>query len=127
MEKASPRILLVEDNIDNQLLAKFALQKAGYTVDVAINGKEAVDKSNGFRYDIIIMDIQMPEMDGFQATSKIRNWEKEHDQERVPIIALSAHAIDGYLEDCREKGMDDYITKPLRKDALIECVKKWLE
>ncbi len=127
MEKASPRILLVEDNIDNQLLAKFALQKAGYTVDVAINGKEAVDKSNGFRYDIIIMDIQMPEMDGFQATSKIRNWEKEHGQERVPIIALTAHAINGYLEDCKERGMDDYITKPLKKNTLIECVKKWLD
>lgn len=78
------------------------------------------------RYDLILMDVQMPEMDGFEATRSIRSWEREHGVGRAPIIAMTAHAIAGYREQCLEQGMDDYLSKPLKKDLLLQTVRRYL-
>ncbi len=121
------KILLAEDNVDNQRLAKTILDKAGYPVDVAENGKAAAETVRASHYDLILMDIQMPEMDGFEATNIIRQWEKEANAERIPIIALTAHAVQGYREKCLEGGMDDYITKPMKKSILLDVVGKWID
>jgi signal transduction histidine kinase/CheY-like chemotaxis protein len=121
------RILLVEDNIDNQNLARQILEKAGFAVDIAKNGKEAVEAAKKYRYKLILMDIQMPEMDGFEATALIRELEAERGGERTPIIALTAHAMTGYREKCLEKGMDDYATKPINKKELLEALDRWID
>ena len=121
--KHSVRILLAEDNPVNQKLAKMMLAKAGYPVDVASNGQEAVEKytMSPEEFDLIFMDIQMPKMDGMKATRTIR--EKGFDS--IPIVAMTAHAMKGDREKCLEAGMDDYITKPIKKGPLFEMVEKW--
>ena len=119
-------ILLVEDNVDNQNLVRRILEKAGYWVVIAGNGVAAVSAARQTRYDLILMDVQMPEMDGFEATRAIRAWEREHNVGRVPIIALTAHAIAGYREQCLTQGMDDYLTKPLKKDLMLATVARYL-
>ena len=119
-------ILLVEDNVDNQNLVRRILEKAGYWVVIAGNGVAAVSAVRQARYDLILMDVQMPEMDGFEATRTIRAWEREHNVGRTPIIALTAHAIAGYREQCLQLGMDDYLTKPLKKDLLLATVARYL-
>ncbi|MCC7431213.1 response regulator [bacterium] len=121
------RILLAEDNIDNQNLAKKVLQKSGYQIDVAENGKIAFEAVQRFHYDLVLMDIQMPMLGGFEATKLIRNWEKTNHRERIPIIALTAHALSGYKEKCLENGMDDYVVKPLKKTVLIETIQNWID
>ena len=121
------KILLVEDNIDNQNLAKKILEKAGFAVDIAENGKEAVEAARKYSYKAILMDIQMPEMDGFEATKLIRESEAERGGERTHIVALTAHALKGYRERCLEMGMDDYLTKPLNKKALLETLDRWID
>jgi PAS domain S-box-containing protein len=128
------RILLAEDYPTNQDVAISHLQGAGYQVDLAENGEQAVDACRSKRYDIILMDIQMPVMDGYDATVKIREFEKELDPRepgaidapRVPIIAMTAHAIKGNKEKCLEVGMDDYLTKPLRRKELLAILDKWI-
>ncbi|MFQ5824893.1 MAG: response regulator [bacterium] len=126
-DRVVKRILLVEDNLDNQNLAKKMLEKAGYRVDISDNGQMALEAAHKFQYDLILMDIQMPVMDGFEATKQIRSWEREQKRKRVPIIALTAHAIIGYREKCMEQDMDAYITKPLKKKILLETVEKWID
>ncbi len=119
-------VLLVEDYPTNQKIAMQYLSKAGYQVTLAQNGIEAVDLFKTLRFDLVLMDIQMPEMDGYQATRLIRQYEAElAAHSKVPIIAITAHAIKGYREKCLAAGMDDYITKPLRKKRLLETVLKW--
>ena len=109
--KTCRRVLIVEDNVDNQNLAKRILQKAGYLVDLAENGQQGVEAAQKFHYDLILMDIQMPVLDGFGATLQIRDWERKQGESHVPIIAVTAHAIAGYLERCLQHEMNDYITK----------------
>jgi signal transduction histidine kinase/CheY-like chemotaxis protein len=121
------RILLVEDNVDNQNLAKTILCKAGFHVHVSSHGKIAVEAVKRFNYDLILMDIQMPVMDGFEATREIRKLEQESQNLRVPILALTAHAIGDYRVKCLQNEMDDYITKPIRKKVLLQTIEKWLE
>ncbi len=125
--KNNHRILLVEDNVDNQQLAKKVMEKAGYLVEIAENGQFAVEAARRFQYDLILMDVYMPVMDGFEATKKIREIERSRREERIPIIALTAHAIDGYREKCLRSDMDDYITKPLRKKVLFNTFEKWID
>jgi len=120
-------ILLVEDNPDNQRLAILYLKKGGFRVTVAGDGRQGAAKARDFQYDLILMDIQMPVMDGFEATGKIREIEKQAQRPRVPIIALTAHAIKGYREKCLASDMDDYLTKPIRKKVLIDAVEKWAD
>ena len=123
----SGNILLVEDNPSNQKLAKKILVKRGYHVDIAENGRLAVEAFTRFRHDLILMDIYMPEMDGFEATHEIRTRESEYMEARIPIIALTAHAIEGYREKCFENNMDDFVTKPINKKILFETIEKWLD
>ncbi|KAA3599311.1 MAG: response regulator [Calditrichaeota bacterium] len=120
--RKSKNILLVEDNLDNQALAKKILEKNGFNVEVAANGLEAVEICKNKIFDLILMDIQMPVMDGFEATKQIREIEKEENRERSPIIAFTAHAMSGYKEKCLENDMDDYLTKPIRKKLLLEMI-----
>ncbi|MFQ5708923.1 MAG: response regulator [bacterium] len=121
------RLLLVEDNPDNQQLAKRILEKGGYGVDIAENGAVAVEAFQAFHYDLVLMDVQMPVLDGFEATQRIRAVEQALKEERCPIIALTAHALQGYREKCLQHDMDDYMTKPLKKKVLLETVSRWLD
>lgn len=130
-EKNNTHILLVEDYPTNQQVALSHLNDAGYTVDLAENGQEAVDKYQKKSYDIVLMDIQMPVMGGFEATKNIRGFEKiivENETNKplkTPIIAMTAHAMDGYRQLCLDAEMDDYITKPLLRKNLLAMVEKW--
>ena len=130
--KHSVRILLAEDNPVNQKLAKMMLTKAGYKVEVANNGQEAVEKYKTFPgdFDLIFMDIQMPVMDGIEATREIRKQSSINNQQssikRVPIVAMTAHAMKGDREKCIEAGMDDYITKPIKRDLVFGILEKWV-
>jgi signal transduction histidine kinase len=116
------RVLVVEDNAINQKIAARMLEKNGCRVDLAANGREAVDMADRFPYDLILMDCSMPEMDGFAATREIR---LRRPGNRVPIVALTAHAIAGTREQCLEAGMDDYVTKPMARDAIEKVLRKW--
>jgi PAS domain S-box-containing protein len=119
------RILLVEDNLVNQKVAMIMLQKMGFQVDVAQNGLEAVEAIKKNTFDLIFMDCQMPEMDGYEATKKIKSL--KDDKSKIPIIAMTANAMEGDREKCLAAGMDDYLSKPIRKDKLEEILKKWLK
>ena len=116
-------LLLVEDNELNQKILKIGLTNYFRNIDVAYHGKEALDKFGTSKYDIILMDIQMQEMDGITATMKIREIEKSTNS-HVPIIAVTANALLGDRETCLSAGMDDYISKPFQIDDLIEMMKK---
>ncbi|MEZ4647994.1 MAG: ATP-binding protein [Candidatus Eisenbacteria bacterium] len=123
VEAVRVRILLVEDNIVNQKVARRILEKAGHRVDCAANGREAVEAVSSLPYDLILMDCQMPEMDGFEATTRIRALSEPTC--RIPIIALTANAIQGTRERCLVAGMDDYLSKPINRDALLQMVGLW--
>ncbi|GEM_PF-4038488 len=116
-------ILLAEDNFINEKVAVSMLGKLGLRVDVARNGMEAIEKNDENSYDLILMDCNMPEMDGFQATQEIRKREKDY---RIPIIALTANAMNEDREKCLAAGMDEFITKPFNKSVLVEMIEKWL-
>jgi len=130
--RESLSILLAEDNAVNQILAVKLLTSRGHRVTVAGNGKEAVDAWTKGDFDLIFMDIQMPEMDGYAATRAIRNVEREagqtatlgtgHPGSRIPIIAMTAHAMSGDREKCLEAGMDDYVSKPIKPVELYRAI-----
>jgi CheY-like chemotaxis protein len=102
------------------------LEKLGHQVDAVQNGREAVEAWRSGRYDLILMDCQMPELDGYEATREIRRIEAESGKGRIPIVALTAHAIQGTEQQCREAGMDDYLTKPLDRDRLTDSLDRHL-
>jgi osomolarity two-component system sensor histidine kinase NIK1 len=113
-------ILLVEDNILNQRIVTFSLKKYNHDVTIANNGLEAVNLFRNNKYDVILMDIMMPVMDGLEATVKIREIEKsENFESRVPIIALTANTMDNDREKCISYGMDEFMAKPFEIDKLI--------
>ena len=121
------RLLLAEDNLVNQNVARMQLAKFGYHVDIVANGKEAVAAGKSGNYDVILMDCQMPEMDGYEASSQLRGWERERrDRGEVftplHIIAMTANAMQGDREICFAAGMDDYITKPVRQTELAAAL-----
>jgi len=120
------RVLLAEDNITNQIVAEGMLELFGCRVDLAVNGKEACQAVKDHKYDIILMDCQMPELDGYSATGKIREFEKQTGASRTPIVALTAHAMGGDRERCLAAGMDDYLSKPLHPNQLQDVLEKWL-
>ncbi len=123
-------ILLVEDYPTNQKIAEKNITRAGFNMILAQNGKEAVDIFKTRKFDLILMDIQMPVMDGYEASQRIRDLERQAvgfdpGLKRIPIIAMTAHAVSGIRDKCFEAGMDDYISKPLRRDELIALMDKW--
>ncbi|MFT4648864.1 MAG: signal transduction histidine kinase/CheY-like chemotaxis protein [Glaciecola sp.] len=119
-------ILLVEDNATNQQLMQFILNKAGYSVQVANNGWRAVEAVARGAFDLILMDCQMPEMDGFEATQRIRGMEMVRGG-HLPILAMTANVLQGYRERCFEAGMDDYISKPIQPKEMLVWMEGWLQ
>ena len=120
------RILLVEDNLVNQKITAKILEKNGFTVQVVENGRAAVEAMAAGAYDLVLMDVQMPVMDGLEATRKIRAMEKQLGG-HTPIIALTANAMKGDREKCIDAGMDEYITKPIKPKDLLAAIDKILE
>jgi CheY-like chemotaxis protein len=122
----SLEILLVEDNLVNQRLATRVLEKAGHAVTVAGNGVEALVQHASRPFDLVLMDVSMPQMDGLQATAAIRKRE-EGTQRHTPIVALTAHALVGDRERCLEAGMDGYVSKPLESAILFQTMAEVLK
>ena len=116
------KILLVEDNPTNQKLTEKMLQKAGFSCNISSNGKEALSALKSTKYDLVFMDCQMPVMDGYTATMKIRRRKELKD---LPIIALTANAMNSDFNKCIDAGMNDYLTKPLKYDDLISKIQKY--
>ncbi len=121
---ARTKILLAEDTVINQRLVVRMLEKRGYSVVVAENGKQVLEAMEREPFDLVLMDVQMPEMDGFEATMAIREEERDTG-EHIPIIAMTAHAMKGDRERCLEAGMDDYLSKPIQLDDILLVVEKW--
>ena len=119
-----PRVLLVEDYPANVLVATTFLEQFGYTYDVSLTGSEAVDRIHKENYAAVLMDVQMPDMNGYDATRHIREWEYQSKRRRIPIIGMTANALFGDRERCLDSGMDDYIAKPFNPDELKEKLKK---
>ena len=119
-------ILLAEDNSLNSTLIRRQLQAYGYGATVVANGKLAVDEVRKRAFDLVLMDCHMPEMDGYEATSRIRRLEEELGRSPVPIVALTADAMEGTRAVCLESGMSDYFAKPLRKADVLAIATKYL-
>jgi signal transduction histidine kinase/CheY-like chemotaxis protein len=120
------RILLAEDNITNQRVALGLLKRLGLRADAVADGAEAVRALETLPYDLVLMDVQMPEMDGLEATRRIRNPRSAVRNHQIPIIAMTAHTMHGDRERCLQAGMDDYVSKPVTPQALVEVLEKWL-
>jgi two-component system sensor histidine kinase/response regulator len=121
--RRSLRILLAEDNLVNQTVAARLLEKQGHIVVIAPNGRYAIEEHAKGTFDLILMDVQMPEVGGFEATKAIREREKNRG-EHIPIIALTAHAMTGDRERCLDSGMDEYLSKPIQPAQLFEAIEK---
>jgi two-component system sensor histidine kinase/response regulator len=116
------RVLLVEDNPVNQEVALAMLQEIGVQAAAAWSGEEALEKLTAERYEVVLMDCQMPKLDGYATTSRFREWEKEHQRPRTPIVALTANALTGDAEKCFAAGMDRYLSKPFSSDQLYQVL-----
>jgi CheY-like chemotaxis protein len=125
-EGGTHRILVAEDNLFNQKVAVMLLNKLGYEAEVAANGNEVIAALKTAPIDLVLMDCQMPEMDGYEATAAIRAADSPVPNRRIPIIAMTAHAMKGDREHCLACGMDDYLAKPVRERELAEMLIKWM-
>ncbi|MTI94634.1 MAG: PAS domain S-box protein [Firmicutes bacterium] len=121
------RLLLVDDSPDNLLLMQRFLQDADLIVDVGEDGVQAVDMFKKNKYDLVLMDIQMPNMDGLEATATIRQWEATHDMQPTPVIALTAYAFQEDIDKCLAAGCDAHLAKPVKKDKLLKFIADWLD
>ena len=121
----SRKILLAEDNVVNQKVALRLLERQGYRADVVANGLEVLEALGRQAYDVVLMDVQMPEMDGYETTSAIRSSEARTGR-HLPIIAMTAHAMKGDRERCLEAGMDGYVAKPIRAQQILEAIQRAL-
>jgi CheY-like chemotaxis protein len=119
------KVLVVEDNLINQRVAVIILSKLGYAAEVAGDGSEALEKLQKQHYDLILMDCQMPVMDGFEATHAIRALSSE--VSKIPIIAVTANALAGQREKCLATGMNEYISKPINSELLASALRKYLD
>ncbi len=118
-----PRILMAEDNQINQKVGKLILQRAGFAIDLADDGSAALEAHKARPYDLILMDCQMPTMDGFEASRKIRSLAGP----QPVIVAVTANALAGERQRCLDAGMDDYLSKPFQAEQLVALVKKWCQ
>jgi len=116
-------VLVVDDTVINQRLASGLLLKRGHTVEIAASGKAALEALERTKFDLVLMDVQMPEMDGFEATAAIREQERETGR-RTRIVAMTAHAMSGDRERCLAAGMDGYLSKPIDQRSLFDVVEK---
>ncbi len=121
------RILLVDDNEDNRKLICLYLRNTPFTIDTVDNGQEAVKAFCSSEYDLVFMDIEMPIMDGYETTRRFRKWEQDQGLKATPIIALTAHAFVRFRKKCMDAGCSDYLTKPVRKNTLLQAISKHLE
>jgi CheY-like chemotaxis protein len=119
-----PLVLVAEDNVVNQIVAARTLERCGCHADVVADGREALEALAARHYDAVLMDCQMPVMDGYEATTDLRR--REGDAEHTPVIAMTAHAMNGAIEKCMAAGMDDYIAKPMRRAQLIDILRAWI-
>ena len=117
------RILIVEDNMDTYELVHFILEKNGFETFLAVNGREGVNAALKQKPDLIVMDMSMPEMDGWTATGLIK---KDEQTKSIPLLALTAHALPGDRQRAMDAGCDEYITKPMDLDELVEAIKYWV-
>jgi CheY-like chemotaxis protein len=117
---------VAEDNVVNQKVALRILQKLGYRADAVADGREAVMALETIPYDLVLMDVQMPQMDGFEATGVIRDPTSGVRNHHIPVVAMTAHAMKGDREKCLEAGMDDYVSKPVTALALNEILERYL-
>ncbi|MCK5437994.1 MAG: response regulator, partial [Desulfobulbaceae bacterium] len=126
------RVLLVEDNITNQLVAREILEKVGFHPDIVENGRQAIDAVKSKPYNLVLMDCQMPVMDGYQATREIRKlgsagvFSNGYNPAEVPIVAMTAHVMQGDREICINAGMNDYLSKPIDPHKLVNMVEQWV-
>lgn len=125
-QRKQVRVLLAEDNLTNRKVAVKILEKLGYTVEVAVDGRQALEKLKDLDFDIVLMDIQMPNMDGLEATRAIRAGTDGIDRTDIPIVAMTAHAMKGDREKFLSAGMNDYLTKPIQPRQLDDAVQKWI-
>ncbi|MEA3274682.1 MAG: response regulator [Pseudomonadota bacterium] len=124
--KLEGSVLLVEDNPVNQRVASKMLERLGLAVDHAADGSEALEKLESKHFDLVLMDCQMPVMDGYEATWRIRQREENSPHTHVPVLAMTAHAMSGDREKCIASGMDDYLSKPIKMSTLEEVLQRWL-
>jgi two-component system, sensor histidine kinase and response regulator len=124
MRKNKIRILIVEDNIVNQKIASRIVEKFGFQADLAANGKEAINALERFKYDVVLMDVQMPVMDGLEASRKIRDTTSNVIDHNVPIVAMTANAMKGDRERCLDAGMNDYTPKPIQPQELLKAIER---
>ena len=117
-------VLVVEDSPVNRLVAVHMLERCGFRAHVVNDGREALQALSTQRYDAVLMDCQMPDIDGYEATRELRR--RESDGRRTPVIAMTAHAMTGDRERCVEAGMDDFIAKPVRSQTLDEVLHRWI-
>ena len=126
-EQVQSTVLLAEDNEVNALIAKTMLEDSGFKIDHVEDGKQVVMAMKNKEYKVILMDVNMPNIDGYTATQLIREWESDNDKASIPIIAMTANALKGDREKCIEVGMDDYLAKPVSREDLIKKVRYWME
>ena len=124
-ERQRARILVVEDDLANQKVAELFLRKLGYQVELASNGQQAIELCKEADYDLVLMDCQMPIMDGFETTRQLR--QKCSEKGKIPIVALTANVVSGINQQCRDAGMDDVLNKPIGLDTLKHMLEKWLK
>ena len=124
-EAADYKVLVVEDNLVNQKVAMRMIEKLGYNAEVVADGRAAVEALEKQAYDLVLMDCQMPVMDGYEATMEIRR--REGSERHTPIVALTAHAVASNRRRCLEIGMDDFVTKPVTTDELKQVLENWLD
>jgi two-component system, sensor histidine kinase and response regulator len=123
--RSKKRVLVVEDNLLNQELVIGYLEESDYAVTLTGNGRQGLETFVQERFDVVLMDWQMPEMDGLEATRRIREFEQRRGLERTPIIAVTAHAMASDRDACIAAGMDDYLVKPYSYDALMRALRRW--
>lgn len=120
------RVLIVEDNLVNQKVIRIILERTGCHYEIAEDGVQAIEKYQNGDFHLVLMDCQMPNMDGLQACQKIRELESKANQKRCPIVAMTANAMKGDRERCLTVGMDDFLAKPFKSQELLQIVNQWI-